>query len=125
MYYGKICDNIIDIIDIEENKNTDDKVIIYKLENEIYPLLNIVSGDYKSMEKYLSFSTIKFLDRYNIKIKDYTQLKNAIRKLVSEYISGTFLENVKNYVTVNEYFKNPDSLIDYFANFKEIMKPNR
>lgn len=125
MYYGKICDNIIDIIDIEENKNTDDKVIIYKLENEIYPLLNIVSGDYKSMEKYLSFSTIKFLDRYNIKIKDYTQLKDAIRKLVSEYISGTFLENVKNYVTVNEYFKNPDSLIDYFANFKEIMKPNR
>lgn len=125
MYYGKICDNIIDIIDIEENKNTDDKFIIYKLENEIYPLLNIVSGDYKSMEKYLSFSTIKFLDRYNIKIKDYTQLKNAIRKLVSEYISGTFLENVKNYVTVNEYFKNPDSLIDYFANFKEIMKPNR
>lgn len=125
MYYGKICDNIIDIIDIEENKNTDDKFIIYKLENEIYPLLNIVSGDCKSMEKYLSFSTIKFLDRYNIKIKDYTQLKNAIRKLVSEYISGTFLENVKNYVTVNEYFKNPDSLIDYFANFKEIMKPNR
>lgn len=125
MYYGKICDNIIDIIDIEENKNTDDKFIIYKLENEIYPLLNIVSGDYKSMEKYLSFSTIKFLDKYNIKIKDYTQLKNAIRKLVSEYISGTFLENVKNYVTVNEYFKNPDSLIDYFANFKEIMKPNR
>ena len=125
MYYGKICDNIIDIIDIEENKNTDDKLIIHKLENEIYPLLNIVSGDYKSMEKYLSFSTIKFLDRYNIKIKDYTQLKNAIRKLVSEYISGTFLENVKNYVTVNEYFKNPDSLIDYFANFKEIMKPNR
>lgn len=125
MYYGKICDNIIDIIDIEENKNTDDKFIIYKLENEVYPLLSIVSGDYKSMEKYLSFSTIKFLDRYNIKIKDYTQLKNAIRKLVSEYISGTFLENVKNYVTVNEYFKNPDSLIDYFANFKEIMKPNR
>lgn len=125
MYYGKICDNIIDIIDIEENKNTDDKFIIYKLENEIYPLLSIVSGDYKSMEKYLSFSTIKFLDRNNIKIKDYTQLKNAIRKLVSEYISGTFLENVKNYVTVNEYFKNPDSLIDYFANFKEIMKPNR
>lgn len=125
MYYGKICDNIIDIIDIEENKNTDDKFIIYKLENEVYPLLSIVSGDYKSMEKYLSFSTIKFLDRYNIKIKDYTQLKNSIRKLVSEYISGTFLGNVKNYVTVNEYFKNPDSLIDYFANFKEIMKPNR
>ena len=54
-----------------------------------------------------------------------TDLRRVIEWHSKFFDAESRTKRLSNYVTVNEYFKNPDSLIDYFANFKEIMKPNR
>ena len=130
MNYGKLCEDVENILKIEDSKGTKDDKIISILEEEVYGQLEINKNDISSFKNYILYDTVKFLDRNEVKIKDSTMLKNLILKEMSNNIIEHSVEEADRnkifmYITLNEYYKNPNKLIDSIINFKYIMKPKK
>lgn len=130
MNYGKLCEDVENILKIEDSKGTKDDKIISILEEEVYGQLDINKNDISSFKNYILYDTVKFLDRNEVKIKDSTMLKNLILKEMSNNIIEHSVEEADRnkifmYITLNEYYKNPNKLIDSIINFKYIMKPKK
>lgn len=130
MNYGKLCEDVENILKIENSKGTKDDKIINILEEEVYSQLEINKNDISSFKNYILYDTVKFLDRNEVKIKDSTMLKNLILKEMSNSIIEHSVEEADRnkifmYITLNEYYKNPNKLIDSIINFKYIMKPKK
>jgi len=130
MNYGKLCEDVENILKIENSKGTKDDKIISILEEEVYDQLDINKNDISSFKNYILYDTVKFLDRNEVKIKDSTELKNLILKEMSNNIIEHSVEEADRnkifmYITLNEYYKNPNKLIDSIINFKYIMKPKK